>query len=369
MARTAKPFEYSSDNEPGITRVKRGERFVYLRPNGKPVARDSDLRRIDALVIPPAWSDVWICANPRGHLQATGKDVRGRKQYRYHAAWTAERDSDKFDSLRDFAHVLPRIRRAVVRDLRQSQLCKERVLAAVVRLMDQAFIRVGGERYRRENGSFGATTLRNRHVHAGRDRVTLDFRGKSGKQHTIRIDDARVVRVIRRCLDLPGESLFRYRDGDEVRAVAAPDVNAYLKAIAGADISSKDFRTWGGTVRAARHLAHADDAQTVTARRAIVRAAIKAASEALGNTPAVCRKSYIHPRVFECYETRVSASPARVRGLRADECAALSLLTAKPASVTQLLTASLAAGGRKPPRKASSRTIRTSAAEPTRIAA
>jgi DNA topoisomerase-1 len=238
--------------------------------------------------------------------------------------------------------VLPRIRRAVVRDLRRPALCKERVLAAVVRLMDQAFVRVGGERYRRENGSFGATTLRNRHVRKSGDGVVLDFRGKSGKRHTIKIDDGRVVRVIRRCLDLPGDVLFQYQDGASRARITAADVNAYLKAISGADITSKDFRTWGGTVRAANFLWSSARGETKTAAKALLRDAVKAASEALGNTPAVCRKSYIHPRIFKCYEAgRAHRGAAEARGLRADERMALALLDAKLPTVSQLLRRSI----------------------------
>jgi len=241
--------------------------------------------------------------------------------------------------------VLPRIRRAVVRDLRRPALCKERVLAAVVRLMDQAFVRVGGERYRRENGSFGATTLRSRHVRKAGDAVVLDFRGKSGKRHTIKIDDGRVVRVIRRCLDLPGDVLFQYTDGASTRSITAADVNAYLKSISDTDITSKDFRTWGGTVRAANYLWSAARGESKTATRAIVRDAVKAASQALGNTPAVCRKSYIHPRIFECYEKGVVIeAPPALRGLRADERMALALLKARMPTVSELLRRSLEEG-------------------------
>ena len=342
MARKPKPFEYSTDAEPGITRIARGDGFAYFRPNGNLIRRESELAHIASLAIPPAWTDVWICVNPRGHLQATGKDARGRKQYRYHPAWIAERDTNKYASLAEFAQALPRIRRAVVRDLRRPALCKERVLAAVVRLMDRAFIRVGGERYRRENGSFGATTLRSRHVRKAGDKVVLDFRGKSGKRHTIHIDDGRVVRVIRRCLDLPGDVLFQYMDGNAARSVSAADVNAYLKEISGADVTSKDFRTWGGTVRAANHLWSAARAGGRTATRAIEREAVKAASQALGNTPAVCRRSYIHPRIFECYEKGVVVeAPPAMRGLRADERMALALLKARMPTVSELMRRSL----------------------------
>jgi DNA topoisomerase-1 len=341
MAKAQRPFAYSTDADPGFKRHAHGDGFVYTRANGRPVRSESDLKRIASLAIPPAWTDVWICASPRGHLQATGKDARGRKQYRYHPAWIAERDSNKFDSLRDFARVLPRIRRGVMRDLRLPALCKERVLAAIVRLMDRAFIRVGGERYRRENGSFGATTLRNRHVKRSGDGVVLDFRGKSGKHHQIKIDDDRVVSVIRRCLDLPGDVLFQYKDGEEVRCISAADVNAYLKAISGSDVSSKDFRTWGGTVQAVDYLASVERADTKKATRAQIREAIIAASKVLGNTPAVCRKSYIHPRVFESFESGVLAKPNEMKGLRASERMALALLTRKPPSLANLLQRSV----------------------------
>jgi DNA topoisomerase-1 len=342
MARKPRPFEYSTDAEPGITRIARGDGFAYFRPDGRALRRESDLARIASLVVPPAWTDVWISDNPRGHLQATGKDARGRKQYRYHPSWVAERDSNKYASLADFARALPRIRRAVVRDLRRPALHKERVLAAVVRLIDRAFIRVGGERYRRENGSFGVTTLRNRHVREAGDAIVLDFRGKSGKRHTIRIDDDRVVRVIRRCLELPGDVLFQYQDGGAARSICAGDVNAYLRDIAGTDVTSKDFRTWGGTVRAANHLWGAERVEGRTATRAKLREAVKAASLALGNTPAVCRKSYIHPRILECYEKGVVVeAPAALRGLRADERMALALLDARMPTVGELMRRSL----------------------------
>jgi DNA topoisomerase-1 len=341
MVKSARTFEYSSDADPGIARHVRANGFAYTRANGRPARRESDLSRIASLAIPPAWTEVWICANPRGHLQATGKDARGRKQYRYHPAWVAERDSNKFDSLRDFARVLPRIRRAVMRDLRLPALGKERVLAAIVRLMDRAFIRVGGERYRRENGSFGATTLRNRHVRNAGDAVVLDFRGKSGKHHQIRIDDDRVVSVIRRCLDLPGDVLFQYKDQDQVRSISASDVNAYLKQISGAEVTSKDFRTWGGTVQAVSYLGSVERGDTRKATRAQIREAITAASKVLGNTPAVCRKSYIHPRVFESFEAGVLAKPNAMKGLRAPERMALALLTRKTPSVAQLLERSV----------------------------
>lgn len=298
----------------------------YRHPDGRAVKAARTLTRITALGIPPAWTDVWICASGRGHLQATGRDARHRKQYVYHADWTASRDSNKFAALVKFARVLPRIRRAIRRDLARGAVGKERVLAAAIQLMDKACIRVGHDRYRRENGSFGLTTLRDRHVRASGTEVFLDFRGKSGKQHHIEVDDALLARVVRDCLGLPGQQLFQYRDGDELHQICAQDVNEYLRRIAGVAVTSKDFRTWGGTVCAAASLARAGVPRTKAEARANVRDAIKAAAALLGNTPTVCRRSYIHPRVFACYEAGTVAVPVRISGLRKAECAVLGLL-------------------------------------------
>ena len=317
---------YSSDSSPGIQRHVHGGEPSYRHPDGRPVRAPKTLDRIARLGIPPAWTEVWICGASRGHLQATGRDARHRKQYVYHADWTAQRDSNKFAALVKFAGVLPRIRRAIRRDLARGAPGKERVLAAAIQLMDKACIRVGHDRYRRENGSFGLTTLRERHVRASGTEVFLDFRGKSGKQHHIEVDDAQLARVVRDCLGLPGQQLFQYKDGDELRQICAQDVNEYLRRIAGVAITSKDFRTWGGTVCAASSLARASVPRTKSEARANVRDAIKAAAARLGNTPTVCRRSYIHPRVFECYEAGIVAAPARVSGLRKAECAVLGML-------------------------------------------
>ena len=329
-ARSVTSLDYSIDTEPGITREPTDQGFAYRSACGRLIRGRQALERIRRLAIPPAWQDVWICANPNGHLQATGKDARGRKQYRYHPVWIAERDANKFDALHDFALALPRIRRRVAADLAHPKLTKERVLAAVVQLMDRTFIRVGGERYRRDNGSFGATTLRNRHVQLAGEEIVFDFRGKSGKRHRIAIQDRRVASVIRRCLEYPGQ-LFVYRDGDEVKSISATDVNDYLATTGGQPVTSKDFRTWGGTVAAAEYLSalpkESDQSARGIARRHI-RDAVKSVSRVLGNTPAVCRKSYIHPAVFRCYETGVVGKPKRIGGLRVKECAALSLLSA-----------------------------------------
>ena len=320
---------YSTDTDAGITREARDDGFVYRGAHGRLLRGQKVLSRINALVIPPAWQQVWICANPNGHLQATGKDARGRKQYRYHPLWVAERDANKFDALKDFALALPRIRRRVAQDLTAPQLTKRRVLAAVVALIDRTFIRVGGERYRRDNGSFGATTLRNRHVQVAGEEIVFDFRGKSGKRHRIAIQDGRVASVIRRCLEYPGQ-LFVYREDGAVKSIAAADVNEYLAEASGRSVTSKDFRTWGGTVRAAEYLSNVPPENTRLAVKKHIRDATRSASRLLGNTPAVCRRSYIHPAVFQCYEAGIGARPRPITGLRTRERAALSLLGALP---------------------------------------
>jgi DNA topoisomerase I len=318
-------LHYANDSAPGISRSMQGDAAIYRHPNGRRVHSARQLQRISSLGIPPAWTEVWICPKERGHLQVTGRDARRRKQYLYHADWIAERDSNKFSALARFAGVLPRIRRAVRRDLKRPALCKQRVLAAVIHLMDRACIRVGNDRYRRENGSFGLTTLRERHVRAKGAAVVLDFPGKSGKQHHIEIDDAALAHVVRDCLDLPGQVLFRYEDEGEVRAISAQDVNDYLRSIAQVAVTSKDFRTWGGTVCAAALLAKLGPPGSDRERTRHMRDAIKAAAERLGNTPAVCRRSYIHPKVFESYGGGTIAE-IHTSGLRKEERAVLSLL-------------------------------------------
>ena len=321
-------LRYVTDARPGITRVARNGGFAYLDADGRALRDRATLDRIAALVLPPAWTGVWICPHEDGHLQATGRDQKGRKQYRYHAAWTADRGANKFDSLIEIARALPRLRRAVRRDLALPGLPKERVLAAVVQVMDKTFVRVGGEKYRRENGSLGITTLRGRNVRTRGTRVRFDFTGKSGKRHQPEVEDPAVARVIRHCLDLPGYNLFQYEHDEGPRLVSAADVNEYLRTIAGRPFTSKDFRTWGGTVRAASHLRRLERATSQRGLKAQVREAICAAAAALGNTPAVCRKSYVHPRVVEAWVAGVEAPAAALRGLRADEQAALGMLVA-----------------------------------------
>jgi DNA topoisomerase-1 len=319
-------LQFANDSMPGISRVMHGDTPSYHRADGRRIRGSRQLARIAALGIPPAWTEVWICPSERGHLQATGRDARRRKQYLYHRDWITERDSNKFSALTTFARVLPRIRRAVRRDLALRNLCKRRVLAAVVHLMDRACVRVGHDRYRRANGSFGLTTLRERHVRAKGAAVVLDFRGKSGKRHHIEIDDPALARVVKDCLDLPGQVLFQYEDDDGRHAIAAQDVNDYLRSCARVAVTSKDFRTWGGTVCAAAHLARVGPHVTKKELAGEVRAAIRAAAEHLGNTPAVCRRSYIHPKVLAGYQAQRRAPARRVRGLRKDEQAVLGLL-------------------------------------------
>jgi DNA topoisomerase-1 len=321
-------LRYVTDATPGIARVARGNGFAYRDADGRAVRDRATLERIAALVLPPAWTRVWISPYADGHLQATGHDQRGRKQYRYHDDWTAERGANKFETLEAIARALPRIRRAVRRDLGLPGLPKERVLAAVVQVMDKTFVRVGGEKYRRENGSFGITTLRGRNVRARGTRVRFDFLGKSGKRHQPEVEDPAVARVVRHCLDLPGYNLFQYEHDDGPRIVSAADVNEYLRAIAGQAFSSKDFRTWGGTVRAASHLRKLDRPTSQRAAKAAVREAIRAAAAALGNTPAVCRRSYVHPKIVASWLDGIDAPPVELRGLRAEEQATLGVLVA-----------------------------------------
>jgi DNA topoisomerase-1 len=270
-------------------------------PGGQRV-RQADLARIRSLVIPPAWTEVWICPDPRGHLQATGRDARGRKQYRYHPRWREVRDGDKYGRLPEFGRALPAIRRRVARDLSRSGLPRAKVVAAIVKLLETTFIRVGNDEYVRQNRSFGLTTMRDGHVRVSGSKVKFLFRGKSGVQHDLEFDDRRLARVVKQCRDLPGQELFQYRDAaGKVVDVGSEDVNAYLKAITGTDFTSKDFRTWAGTVLTAKLLCEGEPCGTATAAKKAVAAAIDQVAKRLGNTRAVCRKCYVHPAVIESY--------------------------------------------------------------------
>jgi DNA topoisomerase-1 len=295
-------LRYVSDEAPGIRRKRVGKGFTYVDSDGRTVRDAQTIRRIKALAIPPAWSDVWICPDPRGHLQATGRDARGRKQYRYHRRWREVRDAVKYDRMLAFAQALPKIRERTDRDLERADLPREKVLATIVRLLEETRIRIGNDEYRKENGSYGLTTLRNRHVNVMGAEVRFTFRGKSGKQHHVELHDRRMARIIKRFLEIPGQELFKYVDGDgEVKAIDSADVNEYLRQVTGEDFSAKDFRTWSGTILAARFLREAAEAvNTRGAKKHVVRAVARVAEE-LGNTPAVAKQGYIHPAVIAAY--------------------------------------------------------------------
>jgi len=338
-AAAAVGLSYVRDDLPGITRLRRGRGFVYRSPDGRPVRDAAALRRIRALAIPPAWNAVWICTSGQGHLQATGRDARRRKQYRYHASWRKVRDQDKYDRLASFARALPRIRRRVRADLGLAGLPRDKVIGAVVRLLETTFIRVGNECYARDNGSYGLTTLRNRHVRVAGERIRFQFRGKSGKRHAVELNDAQLARIIRRCRDLPGYELFQYMESGVPRSLGSADINAYLQRITGRDYSAKDFRTWGGTLLTGLALEGKAVGPGTTQTTRTIAEAIRATAAELGNTAAICRKCYVHPRVMEAFiEGRLSASTSAnaspnatahsgtMRGLRSNEMRILAIL-------------------------------------------
>lgn len=325
---------YCTDRTPGIRRIRTRGGFRYAGPDGRPIRDRGTLERIKSLVIPPNWRDVWVCPRASGHLQVTARDARGRKQYRYHPLYRAHREETKFGSMPRFGKVLPRIRRRVARDLSRTGLPRERVLASVVRLLDRAWIRVGNAEYARENGSYGLTTLRNRHVEVKGKTVHLRFKGKSGKLHQLALDDRRLAAAVKRCRDLPGYHLFQYVDDEgETHSIDSGDVNRYLRGISGEDITAKHFRTWHGSVQAAvelRNLGPASGEREI--KRNIVKC-VKAVSERLGNLPAASRKYYIHPAVLDVYSQggvnkMLSLETQRdtVRGLTAAERGLLKLL-------------------------------------------
>jgi len=295
-------LRYVSDQSPGFQRKRVGKAFTYLAADGRTIRDPETIRRIKSLAIPPAWTDVWICPDPRGHLQATGRDARRRKQYRYHPRWREVRDAVKYDRMLAFAQALPKIRERTDQDLEQPGLPREKVLATVVRLLEETRIRIGNDEYRKENGSYVLTTLRNRQVNVIGAEVRFTFRGKSGKNHSIELHDRRMARIIKRFLEIPGQELFKCVNLDgEVKTIDSSDVNEYLRQITGEDFTAKDFRTWAGTILAARFLR--ETAGATNARRAkkeLVRAIARVADE-LGNTPAVAKKGYIHPAVIAAY--------------------------------------------------------------------
>ncbi len=324
----------NDETSPGIRRVGRLSRVRYVRPDGRPLTDPAELQRVRSLAIPPAWTEVWICADANGHLQATGRDARGRKQYRYHARWREVRDEVKYGRLIAFAEALPGIRRRTDADLRRPGLPREKVLATVVQLLEKTLIRVGNEEYARENGSVGLTTMKDGHATVKGGIVRFSFRGKSRVQHAIDLQDRRLARIIKACRDLPGQELFQYLGDDgTTQSIGSSDVNAYLREISGQDFTAKDFRTWAGTVLAAQALAELQVSATAAAARRSIVAAIESVAKRLGNTKAVCRKCYIHPAILEAYMDGATIQTLRSRarlaegvGLGAEERAVVRLI-------------------------------------------
>jgi DNA topoisomerase-1 len=351
---------YVDDSMPGWTRVKRGQGFAYLDQHGKPIRDEDELRRIRRLAIPPAYTQVWICPLEYGHIQATARDARGRKQYRYHELWQALSEAGKFERMREFGLALPRIRRGVERDLALPGLPREKVLATIVRLLDTTYLRVGNDEYARENGSFGLTTLRNRHVAVKGSTLRLSFRGKSGVQQRVELDDPKVARIVRKLQDLPGQELFQsLDDGGDTRTIGSADVNAYLEALAapapsrlkagqrplggrdrysdtgGQHFTAKDFRTWHASALALERL-HPCEAATQKEAKLRIKEVIAEVAKQLGHTVSVCRKSYVHPDVLSRFtegrlqavcEGRAAVPAARLRGLKDSERRLLALLS------------------------------------------
>jgi DNA topoisomerase I len=296
---------YVSDEEPGIRRRKSGKGFTYTRPDGKKVEDGSTLERIKSLAIPPAYTDVWICAKANGHIQATGRDAKGRKQYRYHSAFREVRESTKYEHMLEFAKGLPAIRKTIDEHMSLRGLPREKVLATVVHLLENTLIRVGNSDYVKQNKSYGLTTLRDPHVKVEGGELRFQFKGKSGKTWRLQVKDRRVAKIVKACQDLPGQDLFQYLDENgEQQSITSADVNAYLKEITGSEITAKDFRTWAGTVLAALALAEFEEFDSDAKAKKNIRAAIEKVSARLGNTPSICRKCYVHPEVFASYLDR-----------------------------------------------------------------
>ncbi len=330
-------LRYVSDEQPGYARKLKGKAFQFFDTEEKLIKDETRLLRIRRLAIPPAYKDVWICPSPNGHIQATGRDDRGRKQYRYHERWRNLRDENKYDRMLIFGDALPKIRRRVRSDLELTGLQRNKVLATVVQLLERTFIRVGNEEYARENKSFGLTTMRNRHVQVQGSQLRFQFRGKSGIKHEIDVEDRRVAKIVRKLQDLPGQELFQYVDEeDHVREITSQNVNEYLREITGQDFTAKDFRTWAGTVLAALALNAQEAFTTKKQAKANIKDAISAVSKILGNTPPICRKCYVHPAILETYlggdlieglKARTEETLAeQLDDLRGDEIAVLTFL-------------------------------------------
>ena len=342
-------LRYVSDKAPGIRRIRGDAGFTYQTPDGGTITDEAEITRIRKLAIPPAYEDVWICRNPNGHLQATGRDARGRKQYRYHPKWRVVRDEGKFERMLVFSRVLPVIRERVEADLAKKGLTRERVLAAVVKLLERTLARVGNEEYARDNKSFGLTTLRSRHARVAGSRVIFDFRGKHGIDHHVDLSDRRLANIVRRCRDLPGQNLFQFLAEDGTRhMIGSDDVNAYLHEISGEEVTAKDFRTWAATNLAALAFRELERYDTKAATKKAVVQAVESVAGLLGNTPAVCRKCYIHPAIVDGY---LDGSLAEALKQRADAVLDGGVgLTAEEAAVTAFLSRGLEQQAKAPRR-------------------
>jgi DNA topoisomerase-1 len=352
-------LEYTSDATPGIKRVKHGQSFRYVHPDGKLVTDEATLKRIRALVIPPAWTNVWICASPHGHLQAVGRDVKGRKQYRYHAAYRSQRDQTKYGRMLAFGSALPTIRERIDADLKLSGMPKNKVLATVVQLLERTCMRIGNEEYAKQNDSFGLTTLQDQHVKIAGSTMRFKFRGKSGQDQDIEIDDPRIAKIVKKSRDIPGFELFQYIDdsGENCR-ITSTDVNNYIREITGEDFTAKDFRTWGGTGWAALVFEELGPAADESEAKKRVVEAIKAVSQKLGNRPATCKKYYVHPAILDAYsDGSLFNALNSCSGARRQEACVMSVVTdyvkkmADQQDLTGNLRKSLRRGARQPQRK------------------
>ena len=330
-------LRHSSDGEPGFTRRRQGNYWAYFDENGKRLTDRDTIDRLNALALPPAYTDAWFCKDENGHLQATGKDARGRKQYRYHPAFRARRDKKKYTGAQEFGAVLPKIRKKVAADLKKPPLCREAVLAAVVRLLDTQYLRIGNEQYARDNKSFGATTLRARHVRRKGNKLMMRFTGKHGIVHEVPITDSNLKRIVGKCQDLPGQHLFQYMTEDgEACAVSSADVNDYIREASGADFTAKNFRTWGASVIAFEQMLIAAEHEKA---RITLKTVLEPVAEALGNTPAISRKSYVHPKLIEAARERPRnplnglTRPRNRKWLSSEEVGLLKFLAGRKRSV------------------------------------
>jgi DNA topoisomerase-1 len=338
-------LEYVSDSTPGIRRLANGEGFRYVTPDGKTVKDETTLKRIRSLVIPPAWTDVWICASPHGHLQAVGRDAKGRKQYRYHSAYRSQRDQTKYGRMLAFGTALPTIRKRIEEDLKLPGLPKQKVLATIVHLLERTCMRIGNDEYVKQNESFGLTTHPDGHVKVNGSKKRFNFRGKSGQQQDIELEDPRIAKIVKKCRDIPGWELFQYFDeaGEQCR-ITSTDVNNYIRDIAGEDFTAKDFRTWGGTGWAALVFEELGPAETAADSKKRIVEAIKMVSSKLGNRPATCKKYYVHPAILEAYEDGSLFEALKTcSGFRREEACVMNVVThyVKKMADQQDLTANL----------------------------